>query len=950
MARIQGITIELDGDTTGLTQALKKVDGETKNVQKELKQVDRLLKFDPSNVELLSQKQRLLGDAVQSTSRRLDALKQAQAEVERQFRSGEIGEEQYRAFQREIIATEGRLRHFEGQLQTSQTRLEQFGERVGKMGESMKAAGQKMTAVGKDLSMKVTAPIVALGAAATKTAMDFEAQMDRVGAIAGATGKDMDNLKKSAMELGASTSKSASEVAIGMENMAAMGFEVNEIIAAMPGIISAAEASGADMAQTADVVAASLNMFGLEASEATRVADVLAQSANQSAADITDLQYALKYAGPPAAALGISLEETTAAIGLMTDAGMKGEQAGTTLRSALLSLLQPTEKNSKLMDTLGIAVTDADGKMLGISEIIANLSTALDGMTEANKAATLASIFGKEAVSGMLTLVAAGPEKIDAMTASLENSGGASKEAADKMMDNLKGAMEELGGALETLAIQLGNILIPIIRDIANALQGIIQKFTELSPATQSVILVIGAVAAAIGPLLILFGAMASGIGSLMTVFATLMPVIKTAGVAVAGMAGPIAIAIAAVTALIAIGVLLYKNWDEVSAFLKRTWESLKSIVSTTFKAIESAIAAAWKAIKTATESVWNSIKTFFSTVWNAIKNVFDTVVKSIQSQLDKYWSSMGDGIKKVWDGIKQYFSSVWDLIKNVFVGGLLVILQLLTGQWGEAKKSTEQIWDNIKKALSGIWDALKKVFSGALDAIKGYVQTSWDNIKNTTTSVFNSIKSAISSAWDNIKSSTNNTASSIVSTVTSKFNDIVSSVRSKMGEVLSTVKNIWGNVQSFFSGIDLYSIGRDIISGLIRGIKNMTSQAIEAVTGVVDGVVNKAKNLLGIKSPSRVFMEIGHDTNAGFIEGIKENNNKLQKTVGNVYGSLASSAQKSAEVSTSNIKNTTSTIDNSKYMQPQIHITVQGGNMSPSEIARKALQTQRQLAMEWGV
>ena len=318
LGNIKGIVVEIGGNTDPLQRALRSVDNETKNIQSELKSVQRLLKLDPSNVELLQQKQKLLGDAVQSTSKRLDALKQAQAEVERQFKNGEIGEEQYRAFQREIVATEGKLKHFEGQLQSSQTKLEQFGEKVGKMGESMKAAGKKMTDAGKDLSMKVTAPILALGTAATKVAMDFEAQMDRVGAIAGATGKDMDKLKKTAMELGASTSKSASEVAIGMENMAAMGFEVNEIIAAMPGIISAAEASGADMAQTADVVAASLNMFGLEASDASKVADVLAQSANQSAADITDLQYALKYAGPPAAALGISLEETTAAIGLMT--------------------------------------------------------------------------------------------------------------------------------------------------------------------------------------------------------------------------------------------------------------------------------------------------------------------------------------------------------------------------------------------------------------------------------------------------------------------------------------------------------------------------------------------------------------------------------------------------------------------------------------------------------
>lgn len=178
--------------------------------------------------------------------------------------------------------------------------------------------GKKMTQTAKTMTIGATTPIVATMTAMTNTAMDFEAKMDRVGAISGATATEMDAMTESAMKLGASTSKSASEVAVGMENMAAMGFDANEIIGAMPGIISAAEASGADMAQTADVVAASLNIWGMEASKASKVADILAQTANQSAADITDMQYALKYAGPPGAALGVTLEELSASIGIMT--------------------------------------------------------------------------------------------------------------------------------------------------------------------------------------------------------------------------------------------------------------------------------------------------------------------------------------------------------------------------------------------------------------------------------------------------------------------------------------------------------------------------------------------------------------------------------------------------------------------------------------------------------
>ena len=878
MARIQGITIELDGDTTGLTQALKKVDGETKNVQKELRQVERLLKFDPSNVELLSQKQKLLGDAVQSTSKRLDALKLAQAEVERQFKNGEIGEEQYRAFQRELVATEGKLNNFEGQLKDTQSKLDQFGKKMGEMGDSLKSAGGKMTSTGKDLSMKVTAPIVAMGVAITKTALDFEAQMDRVGAISGATGDQMTKLKDTAMELGASTSKSASEVAIGMENMAAMGFEVNEIVAAMPGIISAAEASGADMAQTADVVAASLNMFGLEASEASRVADILAQSANQSSADITDLQYALKYAGPPAAALGISLEETAAAIGLMTDAGMQGEQAGTTLRSALLSLLQPSEKNSKLMDKLGIAVTDADGKMLGISDIVRNLSASLDGMTEANKAATLASIFGKEAVSGMLTLIAAGPEQIDAMTASLENSAGASKEAADQMMDNLKGSLEELGGAFETLSIQLGNILIPIIRDVATVIQGIVEWFSNLSTETQKTILAVAGITAVIGPLLIVAGMLISSIGTIMSAFGGMSVAIAGAGGSMgvissvmAALTGPIGLVIAGVVALGAAMVAAYTNFDGFRDKVNSVFTEVKNIATSVLQAVVSfvrdqlttlskfwnengtqilkAATNAFNGIKTVIDFVMPAIKLVIETIWNAIKQVITGALDVIMGAVKVFSGLFTGDFSKMWEGVKQIFSGAIDLLMGLmtlsFVGGIRTLLA--------------NLGKNAFNLMKGMWDDVARAFS--------------NGVKSANTSVVNFIKNI----GTNFKSLLTNT--------TQVFSNMWRSV------VDSVTKLATGSVNAI-KGLPakFLQIGKELMQGLINGIKDMTQNAIGAITGVVNGVVEKAKSLLGIASPSKVFTQIGKWTGEGLEKGItstKKTNEKAMKDITDVITNI---------------------------------------------------------------
>ncbi|MEH7381754.1 phage tail tape measure protein [Bacillus sp. JJ1533] len=326
-----------------------------------------------------------------------------------------------------------------------------------------------------------TAVAVGVGIA-TKIAADFEQQMSRVKAISGATDAEFKLLEQAALDLGASTSKSASEVALGFEDLAAMGFNVNEMLAAMPGVISASEAAGANLAQTASIVAAALNGFHLEASEANRVADVLAMTANVSAASMDDLGYAFKYAAPIAQTLGISMEELASATGIMVDAGMEGSQAGTTLRMALQRLADPTKEGKEALKDLGVSTVDAKGNFLDLSEILPQFVDGLNDMTDAQKVAELSTIFGTEAASGMLSVIGAGPEKFNDFTKALENSAGSSKETADIMKDNLKGSFEEFQGALETLGIKVGNEFLPKFREIVETGTEIFESLGKLNP------------------------------------------------------------------------------------------------------------------------------------------------------------------------------------------------------------------------------------------------------------------------------------------------------------------------------------------------------------------------------------------------------------------------------------------------------------------------------------
>lgn len=329
-------------------------------------------------------------------------------------------------------------------------------------------------------SAAVGVAVVAGIGASVKIAANFEQQMSRVKAISGATDEEFKRLEASALKLGATTSKSASEVAKGMEDMAAMGFNVNEVISAMPGVIAAAEASGSDLALTAGVVAAALNSFQMEASQATKVADVLAMTANVSAASVDDMGYAFKYAAPVANTLGISMEELAAATGIMVDAGLAGSQAGTTLRMAMLRLSDAPEEASIALGKLGVTVTDSEGNFLSLAEILPQFEKGLEGMGNAQKVAAMSTIFGAEAVSGMLALIDGGTPKFVEFTGALEDSAGASKKAADIMMDNLLGSFEEFSGALETVGIQLGKEFLPLFKEIVDAGAKIVNKFGEV--------------------------------------------------------------------------------------------------------------------------------------------------------------------------------------------------------------------------------------------------------------------------------------------------------------------------------------------------------------------------------------------------------------------------------------------------------------------------------------
>lgn len=378
------------------------------------------------------------------------SVKQEMRQLDRALKSGKITQEQYNE---SIKDARQQLNQLESKMNTTRN-----------VSQSLSKSFDTTKMVAGIAAVTAAATVVATTMSSINIAADFEKQMASVGAKADATGAEMTAMKQKALELGAASSLSASEVAVAMDGLAAGGFTANKIIAAMPGIISGAEASGEDLALVANTVSTALSIWGIEAEKASKVSDVLAMAANVSSASVDDLAYAFKYAGPPASLLGLSLEEVAAATAIMTNNGLDGSSAGTSLRASLLKLVEPAKAQRKIMKSLGFSMKDSKGEAKSLSVIIKDLEDSTKNLTDAEKVATISKLVGTEAVSGFLTLMKAGPAEIDKMTHAFENSDGASAKAAKAMMDNYAGAKEQMMGAFESAKIAFGTPILPVLQ------------------------------------------------------------------------------------------------------------------------------------------------------------------------------------------------------------------------------------------------------------------------------------------------------------------------------------------------------------------------------------------------------------------------------------------------------------------------------------------------------
>ena len=899
-SRIKGITVEIGGDTTGLDKALKSVNSSIKTTQSGLKDVSKLLKLDPTNTELLAQKQKLLKDAIGSTKEKLDALKLAQEQAKAQLESGELGQDKYDALQREIIETEQELKRLQEQAIESNAALAKIEE----VGDKLQTAGDKISGAGQKL-LPVTAAVAGLGTAAVKTTADFDTSMSQVQATMGITKDAMSELngesvntvealRDLAKQMGSETAFSASECADAMNYLALAGYDTQEIYDTLPTVLNLAAAGGIDLASASDMVTDAMSALGMETSEADTMVDQMSKTASTTNTSVSQLGEAILTIGATAKTVKGGTAELNTALGILANNGIKGTEGGTHLRNVILALQSPTDKAAACMESLGVEVYDSEGNMRSLNDILTGLNTSMDGMTSAEKQNIISSIFNKTDLAAVNSLLSNTGDSWDSLQQSITESVGAAQQMADTQLDNLSGQITILKSALEGLAISFGEILMPKIRAAAKKVQEFVDKLNGMNDEQKETVLKIAAVVAAIGPMLILFGKVTSTVGTAMKGFSGLTKGIAKLGVKIAGssgsitglgsalgaVAGPVLAVVAVIGTLAAAFATLWKTNDEFRENIIGTWNQIKETVSGfcqgivdrlnslgfEFESITEVLSAVWQGfcdlLAPVFEGVFNHIANTLSTVLDVILGIVDVFISVFQGDWSGAWEAVKGIFTTMWEGLVSWFENILGTLKGVAD----VVLGWFGTSWDEVWNAVSttftNIWNGITTFFSDAWETIKNVVSVGIQFIGSLLEAAWDIITLPFQLIWENCGDTITSIWETIKTTVGSAINAVSTTLSSVMNAIqttISTIWTAISTKISTVVNsIKTTVSTVFNAI------KTTATTIWNGIKTSISTVVDGVKAKVTTVFNSVKSTL-----SSVFSSI-KSTATSVWNGIK--------------------------------------------------------------------------------
>lgn len=637
-------------------------------------------------------------------------------------------------------------------------------EGLKKGGTATKALGEGITELGSSMTLGLTVPIVAAGGAATSVAANFDDAMSQVQGALGDASADMDGLRQLALQLGTDTVFSATESAQAMVELAKGGLTEADIKGgALAASMDLAAAGQLNLADAAATTVQMMGSFGLGGGDATRIANALAGAANASSADVSDLTQAMSQCSAQASLAGWSLEDTAAALALFADHGVKGSDAGTSLKTMLQRLAAPTDQAAEAIAAYGLNIRDSNGKMKDISGIADELTGKLGGLSDAERDAALQTIFGSDASRAAAILMQSGSEGLAKYIAAT-NDATAAETMASAQKGELSWALENMGGAVESAAIAFGTALAPAITAVAGVIGNVAEAFASLPAGVQTGIAVVLALVAALGPLLMVIGSVVAALPAISEGFAVLG----------GALAIPLAPAAAVVAAIAAIAAAIYAAWTTSETFRAAVMAGVDAISSK----VQEICAFLAPYVQAFLDQIVSTVQVAMDTLGPIIGAVLTVIVSTVVPILTSIMDTVAQvlavilaTVTNVMAAVSAVIQGAWTLIQGIFQTVLGVILAVTTGDFTMLQQGVSNILNGLAGIVSGVLQGIASVFSGQ-----------WNAIGAVVTGVCNAVSGAVSGA----------------------FNGIKSVIDSTMNGAKNTVSGALGAISGFFAGLHL--------------------------------------------------------------------------------------------------------------------------------------------------
>lgn len=733
MGQIKGITIEIDGKTTGLTKALKAANSEIKTTKSQLNSVEKALKLDPKNVDLLKAKQNALNEVIKETKEKLDMEKQAAESAKKELELGNITQGEYDALQAEIVTTTNELSNLEkqarqassvlgSQMQAAGAHIKEVGNNISGLGEKVTGVGDKVSALGGKMTATITMPVVAGGTAAVKEATDYSSALAKLSTIADTTQTPLDDLDSSIMALSDSTGMGAAEIAEASYQAISAGQSTKDAVGFVEQANVLARAGFTSMTTATDTLTTALNAYGLSADQVSSVSDKLITTQNLGKTTVDELGSSMGKVIPTAAMYGVNLDQLSAAYVTTTKNGIGTAEATTYINGMLNELGKSGSTTSNILkEKTGKSFSELMNEGYNLSDVLQIIQNEAD-----SSGMSLADMFGSQEAAKAAATITQHTTDFTSAVKELGNSAGTAQQAFDTLeASDPSIQFEKTKTAIQNCAISIGQILMPIVQQIAGKIQELVQKFRDLDPETQQQIVKIAAIAAAIGPLLVVIGTLISSVGHIITfsgrivtlvgsittwmgtastfITGTMIPAITGVVTAI----GPFLLIAAAVIAVITAIIVVIKNWDAIVEVAQFVWESFCEKVSQLVTAFKEFFTSAFQAIGSFFTGIWNGIVSVATNAWSSIRNVFSTVGSFFTGIFQQAWN----GITNIFNRLGGFFSGVWNSVTGIFKSAGMAIGNAISGA---VKTAVNFVLSKAIGIING--------FIGAINAVIGVI------------------------------------------------------------------------------------------------------------------------------------------------------------------------------------------------------------------------------------